>query len=205
MCPCCTRDFEGLDDVQVFRDNLARMKDVETSELLRANKQGIEKSRAAKAKYQNWRNVVSETVPGVVDWNRMTTEAKDAEVAIRDIEQDLTVDTNELDAAKETVSELQKDADEIRDLHDASKRWMEDTSRLARKKMEIYQKKTDLTVSTNTFSDRDLETVESDLAKRQADKDSLNNQIIQLNKRMTKLNNNIAVLSQQVRFWKKFC
>jgi predicted nucleic acid-binding Zn-ribbon protein len=44
-----------------------------------------------------------------------------------------------------------------------------------------------------------LETVEADLAKRQAEKDSLNNQIIQLNKKMTKLNNNIALLSQQVR------
>ena len=200
MCPCCTREFEGLDDVQVFRDNLDRMKDVETSELLRANKQGIEKSRAAKAEYQNWRNVVSETMRSVVDWNRMTMEAKDAEVTIRDTQQDLTADTNELDKAKETVSGLQKDADEMRDLHDASKRWMEDTSRLARKKMEIYQKKADLSVATNSVTDRDLETVESDLTRRQAEKDSLNNQIIQFNKKMTKLNNNIAVLSQQVRF-----
>lgn len=201
MCPCCIREFEGLDDVQEFKDNLDRMKDLETSELLRANKQGIEKSRAAKTEYQKWRNVVSETMPGVVDWNRMTTEVKDAEVAIRDIEQDLTADTNELDAAKETVSDLQKDADEMRDLHDASRRWMEDTNRLARKKMEIYQKKGDLTSClTSTFTDRDLETVEADLTRRQAEKDSLNNEIIQLNKKMTRLNNQIANLSQQVRF-----
>lgn len=197
-CPCCTREFDGVDEVRTFRDSLERMKDVETSELLRANMQQVEKSRETKAEYQRWRTAVSETMHDVLDWNRMTTEAKDTQVAIDGIESELAARQTELSKLQGDISDLQTNADELRDAVDASRRWTEDAARLSRKKMEIGQKKVDLSISTSTVAIRDLQTVEDDLAKRQAEEKSLNNKIIDLNTQMTTLNNKITTFSQKV-------
>lgn len=198
-CPCCRRDFDTVADFDMFEASLDEMKDVERSELLRSNRQQAEKSRAAKAHYQRWRKAVSETMHDVLEFNRITTEVKDTEVVINDIEEELSTRQSELDGLKVTCSDLQTEADELRDLVDSTKRWTEDARRLSRKKMEIGQKQVDLSISTSHIADRDLQTVEDDLNKRIAEKDELMNKINNLNKVMSELNNKIVTLSAQVR------
>jgi len=199
QCPCCTRDFDGIEDVQNFKASLDRMKDPETSELLRANRQQVEKSRAEKAEYQTWRKVVSETMHDVMDWTRMTNEAKDTEVTISDTEVDLSARQKDLNTLREAIADLQTNCDDLRDLTDNSKRWTDDAVRVSRKKMDISQKKVDLSISTSNNADRDLHQVEESLSKHQTEKDELNNKIVELNKLMTNLNARIANMSAKVR------
>jgi DNA repair exonuclease SbcCD ATPase subunit len=198
-CPCCRREFNKLAEFDAFKEALDDLKDVERSVLLRSNRDKVEKSRAAKVNYQRWRKAASETMHDVLESNRLTTELKDIEVVINDIEQELAARQSELDGLTATCSELQIDANELRDLVDSTKRWSEDARRLSRKKMEIGQKQVDLSISTSHITDRDLQTVEDDLSKRTAEKDELTNKINSLNKTMSELNTKIAQLSQQVR------
>jgi chromosome segregation ATPase len=198
-CPCCRREFKTIAEFDTFNEALDDLKDVERSVLLRSNRDKVEKSRAAKANYQRWRKAVSETMHDVLEFNRLTTEVKDIDVVVHDIEQEVAAHQSELDGLSATCSELLTDADELRDLVDSTKRWTEDARRLSRKKMEIGQKQVDLSISTSDMTDRDLETVEDDLSKRTAEKDELMNKINGLNKIMSELNTKIAQLSQQVR------
>lgn len=198
-CPCCRRNFDSLDDFDMFKASLDELKDVERSELLRSNRQQAEKNRSAKANYQRWRKTVSETMHDVLEFNRITTEVKDTDVVINDIAEEMSTLQIELDGLRDTCSDLQTESDELRNLMDSTKRWTEDARRLARKKMEIGQKQVDLSISTSHIADRDLKMVEDDLNKRIAEKDELMNKINSLNKVMSELNNKIAMLSAQVR------
>jgi chromosome segregation ATPase len=202
QCPCCCRNFEGMDDFRKFKESLDRMKDIETSELLRANRQEVEKSRAVKADYQRWRKVVSETMHDVIDWTRMSTEAKDTELAISDIEAELATYQNDVSTSQSSIAEMQTEEQDLHNLVDSTKRFAEDAGRLSRKKMEIFQKKSDLSVFAGNCADRDLKQVEKDLNKRQAEKDELNNMINELNRKMTILNNKITNLSTKVSHYR---
>ena len=197
-CPCCRRDFNSVDDFDMFKASLDEMRDVERSELLRSNRQKADKTRSAKANYHRWRKTVSETMHDVMEFNRITTEVKDTEMVIDDVGEELSTLQLELDGFRDTCSDLQTEAEDLRNLMDSTKRWTEDARRLARKKMEIGQKQVDLSISTSHMADRDLQVVEEDLNRRIAEKDELMNKINSLNKVMSELNNKVAMLSSQV-------
>ena len=99
------------------------------------------------------------------------------ELNIADSERILSGKSLELEQARSRSDEQASEVDELRELLDASKRWAEAAGRIAEKRMQVNQKKDDLSMSIADIGGRDLRTVEQEVAERLEKKDNLSNQV----------------------------
>lgn len=92
----------------------------------------------------------------------------------------------ELKEAKEEVDTQTQEVGELRTLLEQMNRLRDEASKIARKKDQIREK--EISIGTNVASDKDLETVEKNLARRSKEKEDLMTAIGDLNKESADLN-----------------
>jgi chromosome segregation ATPase len=113
----------------------------------------------------------------VLEYRRVANEANELEQNTRDLESTVSENTRNLDGVKDKSSGLNTEVTGLRDLLDASKRWNEAANRIAEKRMQVNQKKSDLTMSHSDMGGgRDLKTVERELADRMEHKEQFSDQ-----------------------------
>jgi chromosome segregation ATPase len=147
--------------------------------------------------YQQFRKLLSDKMEDLRDYQRLTEESSDIEKESSRLEDDIEIFESTLLGQEGTESDIQVELNELRELVDVARRWSEDASRIAEKRMQIVQKNQNLTASV-VDSSRDLRTVESEMNELMEKKDTLTNRINRLNKEMTQLNNAVSTLSIQV-------
>jgi chromosome segregation ATPase len=164
--------METEKEIQDFVDQMAILMG-ESSPLLKTD----ERNKAAKGYYKNWRKIVAENMNDILDYRRLVNEARELELNIAEIERILSDKSLELDQARSRSDELQLEVDELRELLESCKRWAEAAGRIAEKRMQVNQKKDDLSMSIADIGGRDLKTVEREVADRLEKKDNVSNQV----------------------------
>ena len=191
-CPCCKN---ANIDMKAFKANLTDI----------ANKFGQEEDKLQEIAHnkdllQKSRTLLSDKlIPDLRDYHRIKDEVTNLDQNIQSQKVEVADLRSSLEKQQETVSEVQTEVDDLRDLIDTARRWQDDANRVAEKRLQIGQQKLDLTASVIDTS-RDLRTVEQDLQRLMDTKDDLTNQINRLNREMTALNSQISQASIQVSF-----
>lgn len=193
ICPCCAREMKGQ-EVKTFKTTMDSLK-VESS-LVKIADAEVAEYNASKARYEEWRKSLNSQMEDLRDFRRLREEKVRLEMAMEQQSDDLSTFTTTLIQHKEGATAIKTELDELKELFDACKQWSGDASRISEKRMQIDQKKHDLTLDT-AVDGRDLRTVEREIAEKMEEKDSFMNKINRLNKEMTSLNNRIAQLSTQ--------
>lgn len=147
--------------------------------------------------YQQFRKLLSDKMEDLRDFQRLTEESSDIEKEGGRLEDDIEIFESTLLKQEGVESDVQLELNELRDLVDLARRWSEDATRIAEKRMQIQQKNQNLTASV-VDSSRDLRTVEREMNDLMEKKDIFTTKINRLNKEMTQLNNAVSTLSIQV-------
>lgn len=193
-CPCCRRGLRTAEEKRVFETTMMEMIR-EPSVLVKAGT--AEAYNKVKEQLTLWKKAVSDNMSDVRDLLRLTKESKELEKDVKELEAAVIELQQSTKAQKSEVDDIQLEGNELRDIVDASKRWTEDARRIAEQKVLIEQKRLDLSI-LNPNQDRDLRTVENEFSALMEEKDKFTNDINDLNKQMTQLNEMITNSASQV-------
>ncbi|KAL7578370.1 hypothetical protein ACA910_012772 [Epithemia clementina (nom. ined.)] len=193
VCPCCDRGMAG-DEVRNFKTKMDSLK--KDSSLVKTADADVAVYNNLKARYEEWRQFLNEKMEDLRDYRRFREEKLKLEISLEQQNDDLATFQATLTGHKDNAKTIQAELDELKDLLDACKRLSGEASRISEKRMQIDQKKQDMTLDT-AYADRDLRTVEREIADKMEEKDGFMNKINRLNKEMTALNNRITQLSTQ--------
>ena len=193
ICPCCDREMKGQEP-KVFKTKMASLK--ESSSLVKAADAEVTEHNQLKARYERWRKSATEKMDDLRDFRRLREEKQKLELALEQQQDDLNTFHVTLSEHKESAKDIKSEVDELKELLEACRRWSGDASRISEKRMQIDQKKQDMSLET-AFAGRDLRTVEREISDQMEEKDNHMNRINRLNREMTTLNNRIATLSTQ--------
>ena len=194
VCPCCDREMNAP-EVKVFKNKLDSLK--QDSPLVTTEDAEVAEYNKLKARYEDWRKSINGKMEDLRDFRRLREEKLRLEMSLEQLGADLSTYQATLAEHKEYTKTVQTEVDELKDLLDACRRLSGDASRISEKRMQIDQKKQDMSMDT-AFAGRDLRAVEREIADKMEEKDSYTNKINRLNREMTGLNNRIATLSAQV-------
>lgn len=136
-----------------------------------------DRNKTARNNYTAWKMSVNDNLQQVLEYRRMANEVNDLEKNVRELEHAFADSTRELNDAKDHVADLESQVASIRDLRDSARRWAESASRLAGKRMQVFQKETDLHSATADTRGRDLRTVENELNERNEKREQHINQV----------------------------
>jgi DNA repair protein RAD50 len=193
-CPCCKRSMDE-EVAQKFESTMKSM--AENSELVIGDPATQEKYQKSKVFYQNIRTKVGKEIDNHQEFRRLTDEVAVLEKELKRCSGEVLQLQTILKDKSEAKDDLQKEFDELRNLCEITRRWVDDANRISQKKMDIKQKQSDLRVSV-AESSRDFRTVERSIADLKEKKETLTNRIFRLNKEMTNLNMATANKSAQV-------
>lgn len=171
-CPCCTRSFEEEKEFDDFKNQM-KMLASEESPLLTLD----ERNKTARANYAEWKEIVSEHSPAILEYRRIANEVNDLENNIHELNKGLGQTNNQLDDIKETASDIESQVSSLRDLLDSAKRWAEAASRIAEKRMQVNQKQDDLSMNTADTDGRDLQGVEREINEKTDQREQHTNQV----------------------------
>jgi len=157
-----------------------------------------EEDARLKETYQSMRKTIESRMDDLNDFRRLTGEEADMEKEIKKLQDEITRYTSTLKEHNEIKDEAQTEVDELRLLIDVTRRWSDDANRIMAKKMQIHQKKLDLSASTAADTSRDLKTVDRAVSNLREEKESLSTKIAELNKEMTGINRKISDKSTAV-------
>jgi hypothetical protein len=156
VCPCCNRDITEQGDWEKFKAQVKWLQ--KESPLVHIDDNKLQKYKTLEANYKDWRSAISDLSEEVREAQRLTEEAKVLEQEIQEARDELR-NAQSLQAQQiDQVKKLQSEFDELRTLHDTTKRWAYDASRIKEKRMQIGQKNLDLSIS-EAGAGRDLRTV----------------------------------------------
>lgn len=201
-CPCCTKSFDGDDDINDFHVRMNELADPDVSELhAMANKKAAN-VREAIDKYENWRRTVSENMNEHLELVRVLEDLKDVETTIEeeeggrgslaDLESELEREDAKLSEKKEVATELQTLMTTVNGIQETAKRVWEKMGNVKEKKEKLeYQ------FCGNVDDPRDLRTVEKDLTKSSDQKEVAYTDINKLNNEQKQINENISRITNQ--------
>ena len=126
----------------------------------------------------------------------MSQEMKDVEQENQRLVDDIAHYQTKARNQASDIEDVKRSDEELRDVVELSRRWSEDAGRIAVKRMQIAQKKIDLS-ATVADPDRDLKTVERDLNRMMEEKDDWANKIVNLNREASQFNTEISRLAEQ--------
>lgn len=193
QCPCCKRDMKGA-EVEVFQQGIQDLHQL----FVDSDSGRQEEDARLKETYQSMRKTIESRMDDLNDFRRLTGEEADMEKEIKKLQDEITRYTSTLKEHNENKDEAQTEVDELRLLIDLTRRWSDDANRIMGKKMQIHQKKLDLSASTTADTSRDLKTVDRAVSNLREEKESLSTKIAELNKEMTAINRKISDKSTAV-------
>lgn len=194
VCPCCAREMKGLQEAKAFKTQMDLLK--QESSLIKTPDAEVVQYTKLKAKYEEWRRSLNDKMEDLRDFRRLREEKIRLELILEQQSDDMSTLQATLTKHKDTATAINAELAELRELLDSSKQWSSDASRISEKRMQIDQKKHDMTLDTD-LTGRDLRIVEREIADKMEEKDSFMNKINRLNKEMTALNTRVAQLSTQ--------
>ena len=171
-CPCCNREFQEEDEIKEFERQMKLLASSK-SPLLRLDSG----NKVACANYSEWKKAVSENVNGVLNHGRISVEVKALEKRVSQGEDELGQLNRSLESTLGKRDDLQVEVENLRELLEASKRWVDAGNRVAEKRRTINEQKMELSMSCTDFGGRDLKVVESELNARLESKEQHSNQV----------------------------
>jgi chromosome segregation ATPase len=130
----------------------------------------------------------------VRDFHRIDHEIRDLEKTAHGLLDDCNRLRDTLKKQEGYKLDLEADDRDLRELFDMAKRWCDDGTKIAEKRMSIVQKQLDLNTSLPETG-RDLKTVERDIAKKSEEKEETASKISSLLKTQQAMMNKISSLS----------
>lgn len=192
-CPCCKAPVASQEHAKVLQETLDLFGSESSPFITKTNSH----EAGLKPKYEGWKSAVASCMDDVRDYHRIDQEIRDLEKNT----QDLIDDTNrirELLKKREAFKvDLEADDRDLRELLDMTKRWCDDGTKIVEKRMSIVQKQLDLNTSLPDV-DRDLKSVEGDIAKKLEEKEDIASKISNLLKSHQSIINKITSLSGMV-------
>eukprot|EP00571_Detonula_confervacea_P010665 CAMPEP_0172307014 /NCGR_PEP_ID=MMETSP1058-20130122/7955_1 /TAXON_ID=83371 /ORGANISM="Detonula confervacea, Strain CCMP 353" /LENGTH=1404 /DNA_ID=CAMNT_0013019073 /DNA_START=130 /DNA_END=4344 /DNA_ORIENTATION=- len=211
-CPCCTKTFDGDDDINNFYTRMNELADPDVSELHAMANKNAQKVREAIDNYEKWRRIISENINEHLEFARVVEELKEVETIIgeeeggghgslKDLESELKTEEATLTEKKDLLNELQTLMTTVNGIQDTAKRVWEKMGNVKEKKAKLkYQ------FLGNVDDPRDLKTVEKDLTKSSDQKEvaytninKLNNEQKQLNEKISRITNQAATAERSAR------
>ena len=156
VCPCCDREM-NRDETGVFKAKLEALK--QDSALVKTSSAEVDEYNNMKASYEKWRKSMSSKMDDLRDHKRLREERANLELALDTARDDLERHQGQLQEEQATASTLRSEVEELRDLLDHVRRWSTDAARISEKRMQIGQKRQDMTLDT-ALHGRDLRSVE---------------------------------------------
>jgi len=198
-CPCCTREFQNEQELDVFFNRMNELGDEDVSELMTSQKS--QQIAPMLQKYETWRKSVSEHMNEHLEYTRLladTTEVeqlieKDGNSEVKDLEAELQSAQSKVNEKKEVASELQQLLTAVNGIQDVAKRMWEKMCQVKEKRERLkYMFCGDLGDDR-----RDLKTVERDLQKSADAKEQAYYQINKLNNELKSFNEKISRVTNQ--------
>jgi len=107
----------------------------------------------------------------VLEYHRLESDLQDLEKNANTLDSTLRNRKNELEKAKEIIASIKGEVKDFRELSDASKIWVETSSRISIQRDQVNQKEADFRMMNSDVEGRDLKQVEEELLESNRKKD----------------------------------
>ena len=107
----------------------------------------------------------------VLEYYRLESDLQDLEKNANTLDSTLRNRKNELEKAKEIIASIKGEVKDFRELSDASKIWVETSSRISIQRDQVNQKEADFRMMNSDVEGRDLKQVEEELLESNRKKD----------------------------------
>lgn len=193
-CPCCksTISEDTLYDFLniVFEKSSAVFPDQGEDEVAR--------NREVKNYFQSCRKKIEAQKESLQEMHRVRQEVAAHEKEVKRLQDELARLGDENRKNREQKTKAEAEVNDLRTLGENIRRWNDDSCRVTEKKQQIIQKKNEL-ASAGHDCDRDLKTVETDVAKMRDEKDSYATEISRRNREVSEMNKKESRLASTVR------
>lgn len=110
----------------------------------------------------------------VMEYRRLENDLEQLEKNVDTLESTLRNRRKEVENEKVEIERNERDVKDCRELSDASKLWLEASSRIALQRDQVHQKEADFRMMNSDREGRDLKQVEAELAESNKKKDEYN-------------------------------
>jgi chromosome segregation ATPase len=193
ICPCCQQNADAEELEQFLGAFMA-----EGSELIKKSVGDSSTGRKAKSFYENVRKKIGSLQGGLHDVARISEEISELENGTKRLQEEISQCNDTLKSLTSEKDTEQSNVDDIRGLMELIRRWIDDANRISEKRLEIQQKRLDLSAASGTDGDKDLRTVDREIVELREEKDNLAAKINRLNKEVTEINRRISDASTRV-------
>lgn len=180
-CPCCKQSILE-DDFDKFLEELYDM----AKNTVPQQGTDIAKQKQAKSTYQSFRKTIESQKDSLRDLSRLRQEVSSYEKEAKRLQDELSRLNNEHKKRLQEKTDAQTNEQDLRALLESIRRWNSEADRISSNKQQIIQKKQSLAASGHD-GDRDLHTVEKEIAKLREEKDNYAAEVIRLQKEVSEL------------------
>jgi chromosome segregation ATPase len=132
----------------------------------------------------------------VLEYQRLASEMGEQDARIKNLVPEVNARDKELEDAAKSVDCISGEIGDLREMFESSKRWRDTALKIALLREQVLQKEDDFRIMNNDKHSRDLKKVTDDIAELERKKDECMEKINALNKEMSKINDDVASLSQ---------
>ncbi len=125
-------------------------------------------------RYKQWQRIVKGCVNDVSEYHRLQKELGELEKSISTLQSALHNRRKEVENESANVGNIERDVQDLRELLDASKIWVESASRISLQREQANQKEADFRLMNSDRDGRDLKQVEAELVESNRKKDEYN-------------------------------
>lgn len=118
--------------------------------------------------------MVKDSINDVLEYQRLEKDLEELEKNISGLESTLRIRKKEVENENTDIQIIERDVQDLRELCDASKRWVELSSRIALQRDQVNQKEADFRIMNPDREGRDLKQVEAELLESNRKKDDYN-------------------------------
>eukprot|EP00956_Cyclotella_meneghiniana_P004983 scaffold6162_cov123-Cyclotella_meneghiniana.AAC.1 len=200
-CPCCTRDFNNMDELKTFTNRMAELGDLDTSELIRLNQDKTKEAGTFLSKLERWKEVMSDNIISYNEFTNINKEIRELEshieaegdAELKNLQEALEREQSKVVIKKEETQNLRKLLDVVNGLVDMAERFWD-------KKRQVKDKKDELQRNSLGYlanDSRSLKQVEKDIAESGVAKEKAYSEISRLNEEQRQINENISRVTNQ--------
>jgi len=189
-CPCCSKEFDGNDELDTFKGWFKTQMSPDTSTLMDGADGNNEEM---KAKYNAWISTIEENLGGYKDGVRLGHEVSKVEAEIKETEEKLLRCQGDFDSAKAIYDTCATGVSELEGLEGELNRLLSGGNGLADKRGEVESKKKNLEAYAPSSEGKSLREVEAEVSKHQGDKEARMKTIQDLNKEMSNINRTLQL------------
>ena len=117
---------------------------------------------------------MKDSINDVLEYQRLEKDLEELEKNISGLESTLRIRKKEVENENADLQNIERDLQDLRELCDASKRWVELSSRIALQRDQVNQKEADFRMMNSDREGRDLKQVEAELLDSNRKKDDYN-------------------------------